>query len=721
MTDKVHPKEIVAITYSRIPDPVLRRLIFGSSEIDFEDISVNSIAIIYRCLVVAWIFSFIVWKNEAMLGKSDNSKKNANALRIHRSFDSVYNSENVSLDLVLFTLTEMQLDAKNNRRSPYRDIIDDRVQDYSINQIRQLIRVWKHSYKLAEANLNTVMDYYLFVINLLPVLNSLQVLLEDGEVFFIHRGRKYSSMNIVRLVEDKSPYFFYLSSYTIRQNTVNLVYSDFIGSNLFEEDIPKADFFQNYNLTIGGGKVSAIFAQKLYSVDYKYIQNLALAISDALVDSTKERLFHYYIKTFPDAFKLLDFQSEPGKVCIADKEDVLFNSNWDNVIAYLMLESGPSAILEKIINCDEQKFILLAENLEIRFGSRIKADNLVDEYKRKQREESEIIRRISNDFFSLGEVVEKAQGNLMVQTIISAVNSLIESNRCYAYNAAYVETINMRIKNLESILKSGVSDEGKSIALNKAIEKTLRFLLSFYTGLIAYSEELNSVLDLHLITEASTVSLINNCELAFLKKAREKAQDSKRLSLGQLIGEFRELSKSISAMSDDRVRTVSKKGDILKSVIGRDYICDIKMFNELTEPTVATINKYKHYIAEDGTSYAVYDRDNLEKAKELLYFFIYNKDYQDEKRMKQLISLDPIYPYVVRYCIKSENRDGYHVNNYVVNMSSDDMDLEVKLLTEKNYEINELYYCIPNMNGTLPKWWIKPFLIKCRDVDEIFL
>ena len=310
----------------------------------------------------------------------------------------------------------------------------------------------------------------------------------------------------------------------------------------------------------------------------------------------------------------------------------------------------------------------------------------------------------------------------MVQTIIRAVTALYENQQGHEYNAAYVESMNMRIKNIERmIIKGDSSYVDVILALNKALEKSFHFTIAFYYGLIAYAET-------HIEMETSPVfatlthaEMIKDCEVAFLKTAGEKAYQCKRYAVGESINAFRILANKFSSSTENKERSISKTGNLLKSVIGRNYLCDVKMFNKLSDPVAAIINDAKHWNAGDGSQVALKAAENIDKVKDLLDFFIYNNDYLVEKRKKQLVSVDPIYPYVVRYCAKSENRDRYNIYNYVVNMSGDDMDMDVKLLTEKSCEINELYYCIPNMNGTLPKWWIKPFLIKCRDFDKLFL
>lgn len=60
---------------------------------------------------------------------------------------------------------------------------------------------------------------------------------------------------------------------------------------------------------------------------------------------------------------------------------------------------------------------------------------------------------------------------------------------------------------------------------------------------------------------------------------------------------------------------------------------------------------------------------------------------------------------------------------YVVNNSDGEFNKKenIKLLTEMEYLINELYYCIPNAECSTGNWWVSPLLISCRKFDEIFL
>jgi len=717
MKSKLDNRKITEFVLERIPDAGLRRLIFDAEEINFnDDIKDNPIALIVKSLSVVWIYSFISWKNETILGRPGHLENNANLQRIFRCFQSVYNSENINIDLILFTLTEMKLDVLNNpRHSPFKDIIDGRENDFTINQLRQLILDWQ-CYKTAESDLSLIMEYFCFTIRLLPILQDLKVIIKNNDVFFSVQGEELSTFGVVKFFEQDAPYFYYLRNFSIRSTSVFVEYSDFYGGRIYDKEFSREDFFINSKEILGGEKISAIIAQKLYSVEYKYFNNLTLAVADLLDNYTKERLFDHYVKTIPDAFRLLEATNDSLGQNQFDRDDYINQSNWDNVIAILMLEAGPSTILEKVINQNYKTFTLLADNLEVRFSGRINAKNIIAQFEEHQKRESRFIRKFSSDFKSLGNYIEKAQGNLMVQAIIRAVTDLAENE--HTFNTTYVETLNMRIIQVERILTSEQSDEEKTKAINSALEKTLHFLIVFYNGVLAFAEELNR----SIFAPSLSINdiIINKCEQAFLNKCSSVMSDVNRLPVGQSIDAFREIAKKFSANNKNEAEKNKKNRALLYLVLGRHYLCDISTFNHLSERIPNTMNAAKHYKAADGSLNAIMSDENLDNAKELLYFFIYNKDFKDERRLKKQLSLDPIYPHVIRYSLKSENRDGFFVNNYIIDMANSDIEKEIKILTEKNYEINEFYYCIPNLRGTLPKWWIKPFMIKCRDFDNLF-
>ena len=136
---------------------------------------------------------------------------------------------------------------------------------------------------------------------------------------------------------------------------------------------------------------------------------------------------------------------------------------------------------------------------------------------------------------------------------------------------------------------------------------------------------------------------------------------------------------------------------------------------------VSYINDVKHSKKGGAVANVILFHQFLLRAKELLYFLTYNEDYMREMLLGQQISFDPVYPYVVQYEERSERRDCCDINSFSVYLTEDNGKREIKILSDREYVINEKYYCIPNVTTSNGRWWIEPFLINCREYDQIIV
>ena len=175
---------------------------------------------------------------------------------------------------------------------------------------------------------------------------------------------------------------------------------------------------------------------------------------------------------------------------------------------------------------------------------------------------------------------------------------------------------------------------------------------------------------------------------------------------------------------------------MLHSIIGRRKICEISIFNKLLEANKKDFAGIENYppdlvsffnktLKHDDPTVNIKDSkiiDNyINYVKELFDFLNYNEDYATKGKMAVQNIFDPIFPYVVRYSERNENRDRCSVCQYIINTDGGFEDTKIKLLTEYDYVMNELYYCIPNAECSTKNWWVSPFLISCRRFDDLIL
>ncbi len=717
--------EVAGRVDREIKDANLKRILFRSDCLEGDDI--KGIDVLYRMLTFGFIFSYAKYKHDM---QTDGIRTELpNAKRVFDSYDCIFNGEDVGLDLIIYIMTEIQLDVLNyDRKSYFYGICSNRENALQIPILRGVIKTWLHSAKFAEKDNAKLLNYFVGLYEALDVLRNVEVVQGGEELMFrfLPTGELIPGYGLFMVDEENN--FYYLGSYEATENNnAKLAYYLLDGSEVMRKEMPLREFKKKSYITNNENIPKSIFAKSLFSIGFKYIKNLSLAVSDTITKATKQKFYEHYSRLHSEVFDQLGYRSF---------EEV----NWDNVLTILMFEEGPSELLEFILDSDGFYFELILKNLEIRYNEAGFVRKIKLAYEAAQTEQMELLRKYLDDNSSIVKNIISINKTLMAKCIIDGLAEL-ENNKKHS-NTQFVESLPMRIRSIDKVIMSNESMESKVIKINKALEKTFRYIIPFYYGIIAYEgykERALANIDIRSIqngeAEFDKQTIYEKCEEQFYAAAREKSHAISRLAIGPLIEEFRAFAKSLTQTKGHKT-VISSEGRLLKAAIGRLYFCSLKTFNEILNlrdydeeeldvskkkpPTIVSfINGTKHSRQQNsGFKAAVFNRFLL-NVKKLMYFLIYNEDYQREMLLGQQISYDPIYPYVVRYTERSENRDGYDINSFSVFYAEDTGEREIKILSEREYEINEKYYCIPNVSTSNSRWWIEPFLISCRKYDEI--
>lgn len=718
MTYSSYAKEVNA----KIKDPVLKELLFGMDDIEGEDI--KGIGVLYKMMTFTFMFTYAKYKHDR-----DNKKlkiETTNAKRVVDAFECIYNGEDVGLDLIIYVLTEMQLDVISmGDRSYFKGIMATRSK-LQIPILRNVIGTWLQSIKRAEQREDVLLGYFSGLFESLSLLCNVKLIQEDSGCFayeFSHCDEVIPSYHLIKRSESDS--FFYLTSYEHCANhQCRLMYNAFDGTEILYQELFVRDFISSAGLKNQNTAPKSILAKSLSSLSFQYIKNLALAVSDAVTRETKRKLYEHYSIKYSDVFEL-------------GYKKNLSDINWDDVFTILMIEEGPSELLEFILDSDGFYFERILRNLEVRYNKSGFALEVKEKYEEAQDMELGMVKKYATDNLAFVKNLDSINKTFMAKSIIDGL-AILESN-AKTNNAHFVESLPMRIKTLDKIIAKPDSAMSKALKINKVLEKTFRYIIPFYEGIIAYQFAKDESLS-DFITKGVSLDMLDKnhqrtvCENAFFEAASKSKEAIARLPLGRLVEEFRKLTSVFVENKGGRT-SISEKGKALKRAIGRNYICSYKTFeniirfnkedladiviDHLPDDITSFINNEKHDKPEALVANVVLFNKFLLKVKELLYYFIYNEDYQREMILGQQISYDPIYPYVVRYTVKSENRDGYNINNFSVFLTDDNTASEIKILSEWNYDINEKYYCIPNLDSSNKRWWIEPFLISCKRYDEL--
>ncbi len=735
--------EIVDLTLKKIKDKRLRYLIFGSEQPDERSIVGKFIYCMNNILFMSFFGLFILWKHRGELDARESDT--ANARRINNTFSNIFVGNGLNTEIIAFLLTEIQLDVAKNSGSLYSGYIKKDIVNSKFQQIAEVIRVWRISYKHAEQNLVKLTALYTDLIMSLPILRKMRVNDSDDkiEITVITEDEDEIAEDMsffIKFIEidfDSNYYFLHRAIKT--DNSIKLEYMDFSGANT-------CSGFGDKNFSIGVAEFrkligySASLSQSDSSVgnlnllNFKYIRRLAMAVADILQNGTKNviKSIYEHNRKYREIFESCDTES----------------LNWDNIMVLLMLEEGPSDVIEEVIKYDANAFDEILKNISVRFE--LDLDKLKEKFRQillneLMFEETQYKGIKENKTFSSWR--RSAEISLMAQFIVAAVADTDIDN--VTTNAFYAESLSMKKKKIEECRNAqGCIDLEVMHLLNKSLERIFKMLIVFYKGILAYARErekvYKEVVDLRRRQSEEFLSnLQKRCEKAFFDAEKEALsyRDSSNKSFGNsslsvLVRMFRELCDDMGVKRGNFVVQHGDNGKLLHSVIGRSEICDMKQLDKIVEPNKGELDNnikapsnlfafFNKYLKHDDITAEITDgvvNKYYECGMEMLKFLAFNKDYIIEGKTNHQVIFDPIFPYVVRYSEKSENRDKCSVCQYVINVDGEfDKTNGMKLLTEFDYKINELYYCIPNAESSTQNWWVAPFLISCREFDRIFL
>lgn len=771
MSDTVHnslnPKDILQRTLDCIPDENLRKYIFGTPTPKMMSLINNLTSAMNNIMLMAFFGVYGVWREfrnvperrEDSVGRLCRSASNAN--RVDDTMSHIYCDNILTQEVISFIFTELLLEIDGNSYTPFNNLIKGKISAAKFPKIAETIRVWKINFKGAEQSMNVLGSLYLELLEALSILKYMAIEERDGVAYCTvdvpnEKKVEFNLSIFVRSINvDDVTENYYLYRAKISKGKVYLQYMSFNGMVMFFDDESK-DFVVSkeefYHLTCNRIERSHSndIAKSLKINDFKYIHRLALCVSDSLGQNTKRELLE----------KIREKEIYRDNFRNKSIEDV----NWDNTVVLLMLEEGPSEILELVLKSNNDAFDEILTNVSIRFSLNYR--EIVQEYHKLENDEQTYQDMMQLDYARSNKVkrwMKNAKISLMSQFIISKV-AQTEVNTERDNKAFYAESIMMKLQKIDSIVER-CGALNSIIYINKMLERVLRTLIPFYEGILAYAKCREKLLEKYPLNERHKESTLREvqkeCERAFFERAEivldgvkesvEQNNDAslsknvnfnrqkplRQATLGELLQIFRELCKRMDTTNGKSAK-FGEEHLLLHSIIGRRQICDISIFDSIIEcdkddfigisnypqSMPAFFNCFKHdkptaeIVAQDPRvikNYIGYIRDLFE-------FFNINEDFKHRKKINVTSDIsDPIFPYVVRYSEKNENRDRCSVCQYIISADGGFEDKKIKLLTEYEYDMNELYYCIPNKESSTQNWWVSPFLISCRRFDNLLL
>lgn len=774
-TDKEKLKEIRAqirfIFEDQITDENIRQYIFGKKGYSDDAIRETNSYPKYFSNIFSLAFYFVYACYRCDLdngyGEINNLTKN-NSKRIKKSLESAFVNYPVTPDLIQFVLTDIQFELAHGETSElkkmFKHLCADDTAGFSFNPYYKIIAEYNKGPTRFQYSKLELMTRFLELLNHLSFLSNFNLENDDSYNFrFISKSyarkkkvglpqnenEKYDELEFAHLLfRDDEKYFGgiyclfsietgdkvgeksyrpditlkYLTPAGERSLIFTLPQEDDSVSTHLDGMLPDEVFLEAVGAELASdqsdlAKKNSNSIDQVHTVNYKYIKNLALAISDAISthSSSREFLYNRFHRAYPYIFEKIN---EGEKL-----NDYLMRLDWDSIVIMLLIEASPTAVLEFAFRRNPDMFYTVGYNLYKRIYD---VENLSVFAEKDETVLVPIIQNIIDTKLILGEsggfgvlkseqsydkLFPRAAAMFLISKLSAVQKADNEDNIIYTGNLR--SNISL-LQNSESKFESEKRIKYACIILGE----TLKHVICFYAGLFDYGK-VKAVYDIE--TASRTMSQTENekyqkkFERAFLDAARRQAAELPSgltvdpASAIALSERFVEFCKSCSLSNSDILSENSKN---LYTAIGKYEIINLRVFDKLIAKLRSLGNDTNKNTADTWVSVTL---DILEYFK--------TGSFKDTPYDSNLFNA--IYPFTAVFNRGKENPDGYKTVTFSLNIdidddSNNDLSLDVNVLSEFVYNRREVYYCLPNVIRSNYKWWIDPILISFIEFNGIF-
>lgn len=733
-----------------IPDKAVRNFLFDGKFEDSNFLTTTKQ--IYDCfsrllnLTFALIYSkYRKWKNENPDVNPSAAEKFNSYMRITKTFSDLYKKKALRFSTIEPTIIDAQLDiyysgliSRDVGLSAYLNRDDGNRFAYFV-RCAEMARASSRSLDMKE-NISEKYDDLMELFDLFPYLRNACLKSEPlsdkdyGEVFVCDGGEKYAFdgvkkvhilMKGMRGAEDLDTCFtlldvdgryYYLQDvvfdsidHTQEEDIVYLNYSK-IGIEDYEFHLgatAREDFVgQDGDLLLvsSKGKRAVVrelrlkedssetennsWIRDLYAINYRYIKQLAMSISDILTEENKRQLTMQY----------------------STKHVGIFNGNsWDTIIVVLLMKESATNVLQFLFQKSGDLYDKLLNNLQSRFGS-----DIFDVNKLKEETNGEIeasFKKWCEQYFG-----EKQNGNIIINAVIEEQRASITADvkamqligylsdlvsvdeiTDRKYRNKYPLNISSHIKMLDALRGNlDISLQRKKERAASIVFRTLKFLYIFYCGFFKYAQVKNEYKK-----QSREVVFGARAVEDFQRRANEEfrvevKKQQKRLAsltcndIGQLLDEIERLNDECMFANTPQGKI---KNTILRETLGRSPLLDFSQLQPL-----------KHLLNFENV-----DEEKIDgRISAILEIYYYLQDGKGSAK-----GLDGIYPYVGTYEYAQDTRDGSRIAHFSISSPGEKRDLDIEVVSEFRYSINSKYYCLPNRmccNNDI-KLWIEPTII----------
>ncbi len=432
-----------------------------------------------------------------------------------------------------------------------------------------------------------------------------------------------------------------------------------------------------------------------YSINYKYIKNLALAISDVMQENGRESITDFYGRKH-------HFNKISNGVNYRYNDREIYYS-WSEIISVLMIEEGTTNVLTFLLKTDKDIKDRLLHNLEFRLGKELFSKESIDlkisnAYKEFCQEQEKEMSDGNAQLFKM-ELNDK-YAEMCARIIIVGISHAINGNDLTEYKPSFPLSIRSKIRVLDEIKSADIGLNTKIGMLKQIVLQTFKTLYCFYYGFFGYFN-IKKDFDNESFYKSMSAKEIN----AYQKKAEDSFRDRVNGKLKELDADEKGSYKELLLSFKDfclKCETDGKENysRMLKDALGKNKIMDTGDIDYLLR-------------CFDGVD----DYDDLEEIIDnIKSIFSY---LQTGRKRKKASSLGAIFPYVATCEYTDISRDGNEVYHFSV-ISRTGQELNIRVLSEFQYKLNEKYYFLPNKTSSDERLnlWIEPVLINYNSFEN---
>lgn len=727
-----------------IPDEGIRNYLIENLGSEPFGSNLNYYTIFGNILNLAFMYAFSCYVD--LRNRNDSSQTsafdrcirngNANSLRVFRTLEKVFAEYPITNELIQFVLTDIQFDfmlGEESRLMNYFPGCYAHTPVAKLGEFFSMVNLSLVSSRLEQHDLDTLNKKLRELIVLFPFLRETRLVFSEKAGWYVFEigsscsafpdGKVNTYGLIHRIKTGKRRRFYYLASLekTVVRYENSRSSQDAVFSKVPVAEAP-TELAAPYTLPWDAETVYSYLNPKMpemsekaqlkpgfeqiFNINYKYVKNLALAISDALGRETYrpcgEALVNVFRHTYPDAFAYYQKGSD----------------NWDAVILMLLIEASPSRVLQTVLLADPNIAYLILRNLRHRFGNVFakKLESIQSNADFTERAEQLI------DFRQLqfGDRLVRTQSyaNIRAELLAEAKADIIMSALLFSQDerrVRYACGIGQEVESLEQ-LPADISSAELCQAIRNTFGETLKHISCFYAGVLGYGEkkiEYDKKSEWRIMSAKDIRRFQEECKKGFETAARKEWEIVSNLGKDGIL----ELLRCFLALCHrcrDGSETIfgrTNEGRWLYTVLGRYEIMNMELFSK--EINVDAVEDLSEKNADWWRK----------KAIRIMRFFA-TGSFDPAENATQYFQ-NAILPAVASFYSFNSSKDGYDTASLflTIDVNRDnvgDYHKEVNVLSEFSYDMHSMYYCLPNVIRSNQKWWIEPFIVECKLLDDIY-